>query len=87
MSSGREGFLHDHGDVKFLSESWSYWLLGWSEDGFKDMIQLEFRLHMISIHNVLCYSSVYVNDIAHLQFSKISSNLLRFSSNKSQNGA
>jgi hypothetical protein len=35
MSSGRQGFLHNHGDMKILSESWSYWFLGWSEDGFK----------------------------------------------------
>jgi hypothetical protein len=53
----------------------------------KDMIQLKFRLHMISIHSVLCYTSVYINDIAHLTFSKIFSNFLRFSAKKSQNGA
>jgi hypothetical protein len=53
----------------------------------KDMTQLEFRLNMISIHNVLCYTSVYINDIEHLTFSKISSNFLQLSANKSQNDA
>ena len=47
----------------------------------KDMTQLEFRLNMISIHNVLCYTSVYINDIEHLTFSKISSNFLQLSAN------